>query len=199
MNVTFRPIEEWPRQRGLRSPVEREGSRFEARWQQTLDLLTYELGRLGADAVVVKLALTERDIRRDGWPRSGARPEHPGVVVEWQIADRWSYMAADKYDDWHDNTRAIALSLEALRSVERWGAVEGEQYVGLRLELEAAMGPLQAQRIIRRAAGLEPETDVLDWGRVYRLALRRTHPDVGGSAEAFNEVQEAWRVLGGGA
>ncbi len=34
---------------------------------------------------------------------------------------------------------------------------------------------------------------------VYRLARRHSHPDApGGSGEAFLEVQEAIRVLGGG-
>lgn len=36
----------------------------------------------------------------------------------------------------------------------------------------------------------------MDPARLYRIAARRTHPDAGGSDAAFNEVQEAWRVLG---
>lgn len=144
MNATFRPIEEWPNP-GFEPHRSRERSRFDSHWQATLDLLRYELARLGADAVVVKLALGDRDIRRDGYPKSNARPEHPGVVVEWQIGEAWYRRAAEKYDDWQSNVRAIALTLEALRAVERWGAVSGEQYEGFRLELEAGRPAIEGE------------------------------------------------------
>lgn len=194
MNVTFRPIENWPDRRPLRSPDERERSRFDSSWSQTLNLLSYELGRLGkplggkaaggADAVVIRLDLEDKDIRRDGWPRASARPEHPGVIIEWQVGDRWSRMAADKYTWWQENVRAVALSLEALRSVERWGAVEGEQYEGLQLEIEAdGSSPSAARQLIDSYGGL-------------REALKATHPDHNGDPEEFRRVQEARKVLG---
>jgi hypothetical protein len=184
MNVTFRPIENWPNRRPLRSPDERERSRFDSSRSQTLNLLTYELGRLGASAAVVRLALEDSDIRRDGWPRASARPEHPGVVVEWLTRSGWSRMTADKYTNWQDNIRSVALSLEALRSVERWGAVEGEQYEGLQLELEeAGASPSAAQELLDSYGGPKE-------------ALKATHPDHGGDPEEFRRVQEARKVLG---
>lgn len=184
MNVTFRPIENWPNRRPLRSSDERERSRFDSSWSQTLNLLSYELGRIGAEAVVIQLALEDQDIRRDGWPRATARPEHPGVIIEWQVGDRWSRMAANRYTNWQDNLRAVALSLEALRSVERWGAVEGEQYEGLQLEIEAVgSSPSAAQELLDSYGGL-------------RAALKAAHPDQGGDPEEFRRVQEAREVLG---
>jgi hypothetical protein len=42
LNITFRPIENWPNRRPLRSPDERERSRFDSSWSQTLNLLTFE-------------------------------------------------------------------------------------------------------------------------------------------------------------
>lgn len=184
MDVTFRPIEKWLGRSGLRSPAARERSRFDSGWSQTLDLLTYELGRLGARAVVVRLALTDQDIRRDGWPRANARPEHPGVVVEWQIRDAWFGRANDKYDDWQSNIRGIALTLKSLRDVERWGVVSGEQYEGMRLELETpGSGENAARALLDSYGGL-------------RAALRATHPDQGGDPEEFIRVQEEKRVLG---
>ncbi len=44
--------------------------------------------------------------------------------------------------------------------------------------------------------GIEPDADPRAVALAYRRAARRTHPDLGGSAEAFAAVQEAWRVLG---
>jgi hypothetical protein len=43
--------------------------------------------------------------------------------------------------------------------------------------------------------GAPPTSSVDDLKRAYRRALRASHPDVGGSAESFRMVQEAWAVL----
>ena len=94
---------------------------------------------------MVKLALGDRDIRRDGYPKSNARPDHPGVVVEWQIGEACYRRAAEKYDRWQDDIRAVVLTREALRAVERWGAVSGEQYEGFRLELEAGRPAIEGE------------------------------------------------------
>ncbi|SFN45281.1 J domain-containing protein [Mycetocola miduiensis] len=44
--------------------------------------------------------------------------------------------------------------------------------------------------------GAPPASNLDDLKRAYRRALRASHPDVGGSAESFRRVQEAWAVLG---
>lgn len=108
----------------------------------------------------------------------------------------WSRMAADKFDDWQDNARSIALSLGALRGVERWGAVEGEQYEGLRLELEGAapMSESVAWRVLAEAADLEPD-ETVGFRTLIALALKTTHPDQGGNPETFHKVMEAKKVL----
>ncbi len=43
--------------------------------------------------------------------------------------------------------------------------------------------------------GTSKAADALEIARAYRRALRRTHPDMGGTAEEFAAVQEAWRAL----
>lgn len=184
MNVTFKTLEDWPKEK---TPEEdRQKSRFDSSWSATLRLLQGELTKLGAESVVIHADFKEGDIRQDGWPRSNARtPAAPGVVIEWQVGERWSRMAADRFTHWQDNIRAVALSLEALRAVERWGAVEGEQYEGLRLEISAP-GPSDAnaaRKLIDSYGGLG-------------VALKTTHPDHGGDSEEFQKVQEARRVLG---
>lgn len=44
--------------------------------------------------------------------------------------------------------------------------------------------------------GVEPGVDFQTLRAAYRRRLRQTHPDAGGTAEAFHEVQMAWEVLG---
>lgn len=47
----------------------------------------------------------------------------------------------------------------------------------------------------RVVLGVGPDADALEITQAYRRALRRTHPDTGGSDEEFHAVQEAWRAL----
>jgi hypothetical protein len=49
-------------------------------------------------------------------------------------------LATDEYEDWQSNARAIALTLEALRAVDRYGATQGRQYAGFQQQLTAGSG-----------------------------------------------------------
>lgn len=164
MNVTFRPLPTWPHKPTKR----RRRAQFKTSYPRTLALLEREVRALGGKDVVMGVGLEERDIRLDGQPRANARAYgHPGVEISFDSRDHGRQtFATDEYDDWEDNVRAIALSLEALRAVERWGVSKGRQYAGFTL-LTAGPGleELGARHVAR-------------WGSV-KEALRHTHPDTG--------------------
>ena len=44
--------------------------------------------------------------------------------------------------------------------------------------------------------GVDPATDDEALRRAYRLRLRQTHPDTGGDAAVFIQVQRAWELVG---
>lgn len=44
--------------------------------------------------------------------------------------------------------------------------------------------------------GVEPDADEETLRRAYRLRLRQTHPDAGGDAAVFIQVQRAWELIG---
>ena len=44
--------------------------------------------------------------------------------------------------------------------------------------------------------GVEPAVDEESLRRAYRLRLRQTHPDTGGDAAVFVQVQQAWELVG---
>lgn len=175
MNVRCRPISTWPeefkRQRSWTNP-------FRAGWDDTLYKLQFEVEKLGAHDLVIELALTEAEIRIDGWPRAGARPTHPGVIVSFESRHGPLRYGTDTYPDWQANVRAIALGLEALRKVDRYGiSKRGEQYTGWR-QLSAGDSDL-----LQRGREL-----IADYGGE-TAALKATHPDRGGNPDDFRAVQ----------
>ncbi|WP_218683513.1 DnaJ domain-containing protein, partial [Microbacterium sp. BF1] len=44
--------------------------------------------------------------------------------------------------------------------------------------------------------GVAPSVDDAELRRAYRLRLRQTHPDTGGDAAIFIQVQRAWELVG---
>jgi hypothetical protein len=201
-DVRFRPIDAWP------GPLlrwdERRRAQFRAAWPKTIALLNRELAHLQAEDVILQVAMTERDIRLDGYPRANARAEHPGVILAFNSRYGPLKYATDTYDDWQDNIRAIALGLEALRAVDRYGVTKrGEQYRGWQALPAPANGTMsveQAARFIAEQSGVNLNAhEVLTHGGMradaYRSAARRLHPDTGGSHELFTRLQEAKRVL----
>lgn len=201
--VRFRPIERWPGK--LLRWDQRRRSQFSASWPKTITLLGRELGHLHAKAIVLQVAMGERDIRLDGYPRANARAEHPGVILAFESRHGPLQYAVDTYDNWKDNIRAIALALEALRAVDRYGVTRhGEQYRGwkaIEAPSNGAMTVEQAARFIAEQAD-SPDAwqDILEdtagvRSDYYRDAAKRLHPDTGGDRELFVRLQEAKRVL----
>lgn len=207
MRLIARPIDQWP---GELTPDDaRQPTQFTATWTETCDLLHREVEMLGADEVVLQVAITERESRQDGWVRADARPRHPGVIVSFESkhgplryhTDRFTNRGWRGYlPGWQSNVRAIALGLEALRKVDRYGIAQaGEQYRGWNAlppgrPMGAAMTVEQAQQLLRDAAGVDGE-DSRSYMDLYRLASKRCHPDAGGDPAAFREITDARDLL----
>lgn len=185
IQATFRPISSWPGERRhhhSRSP-------FSAGWSTTLSDLDRELRALGAERVVIEIDVDETMIRLDGWPRADARPASPAVVLSFESRYGPLRYATDVFRSWQDNLRAIALGLEALRRVDRYGITRrGEQYTGWRqLTAGAGSGPFTKE---------EAAAVIARHGVSVAAALKATHPDHGGDPDEFARVQRARELLG---
>lgn len=199
----------WLTVRPIRNPPATGGrhAQFRASFPQTLRLLRSELKHLDAQRVVLEADLRERDLRLDGLPRADARLASPAIALSFESPHGPLRYATGEYRDWTDNLRAIALSLEALRAVDRYGVSKrGEQYKGW-AQLPQSTDPAdqivteeQAWRVIAQAAGFPPDSSPLLNGisedLAVRQALRKTHPDTGGTDLAFRQVMRAKEVLG---
>lgn len=176
MNLRCMPLGAWPPEfegvTGWTDP-------FRSSWTDTLTLLERELEKLGATEVVIEAPFRDDDIRIDGWPRANARPSGPGVIINFDSEHGPLRYGTAKFPNWQSNVRAIALGLEALRKVDRYGiSKRGEQYSGWK---QLGGGSDLAQRGRELIAEHGGET----------AALKATHPDLGGDPDDFRAVQEA--------
>ncbi len=202
--IVTEPLDRWP----LPDTKTRRPAQFKAGYDSTLKLLRAELEFIGARGAVAVQVVTRNggaDLRKDGMLMSRAQIIHPGVRVSFTcdhgpltyatdaFETRWSH----QMPDWQANLRAIALGLEALRTIDRYGiSRRGEQYTGWRaLEAAPVMDEGTAVAVLQKWAPREHRSDPL--AQLARWARIGAHPDRhAGDHEASNEVLEAIRVLG---
>lgn len=188
---------------GRPETIERQsGHRFRAGWFDTIDLLTAEVERLDGGVIAIQVDADPSDIRLDGMLRSRARVGFPGVKVSFESKHGPLTYATDAYDHWQANVRAIALGLQALRAVDRYGiSSSGEQYRGWSAltagPAEKTLTVDEARGVLADASGLLT-TDLTNSHAVrsaWKQASRRAHPDTGGTADAFRLITAARDVL----
>lgn len=146
-----------------------------------------ELERLDVprgDAIVS----TNVSLRLDGLPYSNQRePSDPGVAVYWRARGQKAtkVMAIDQYDRVADNLAAIAATLNAMRAIQRHG--------GAQILERAFTGftALPAQKSCWEVLGLKPGASREEVDGAFRNLAKRHHPDAGGDANAFHEIQRA--------
>lgn len=203
---TTRPLSDhtWLRLDGSRRP-----SRFDATWTETLDLLEREVSHLGGTGLVIGVDVDESDLRLDGTLRAKAKAASPAVEVAFDSQHGPMLYRADRYvsryltqgPSWQQNVRAVALTLSALRAVDRYGASSsGEQYRGYR---QISAQPAPAHVVARSEAELRARLaeiagvqDTLPTMDLVRRARREAHPDRGGRVDLWHEVQAVGEALG---
>lgn len=203
-----RPLEEWDR------PVTRDrvsSARFRADWRSTLDLLGRQVELLGGDLIVLQVGVESGEIRRDGMLRANARVGFPGVKISFGSQYGPLTYATDVYEQchhldppsWQANTRAIALALQALRAVDRYGVTSsGEQYRGWTAIAarsgEFAMDRQQAALLLSADVAYTPGqiwADPKIAQTAYQAAAAKHHPDRGGDPELFRRLTAARDLL----
>lgn len=184
----------------LPPPVGRS-PQFSAPWGATVELLARELRELDAKGISVELDMEARMFRQDGLPRSNARSLSDGVRLsftsrfgplryETNEFGQGAYWRSS-LDGWQHNVRAIALSLEALRKVDRYGVSKrGEQYRGWKA-LPTGTDPADAIATPEQARAF-----LAQWDGDWKAAVKATHPDAGGDPTEFRKVTRARELLG---
>ena len=144
-----------------------------------------ELDRLRVSHIVISTNLVTR---LDGLPRSGQRtPDDPGVAVYFRLNGCDRVLACDQWDRIEHNMRAIAKHVEALRGIDRWGVGS----VDKAFDGYSALPPPPEPdwRAVLCLNGSEVTSEQIKWQ--FRTLLLERHPDHGGDAKDFAELQAA--------
>lgn len=201
--LVFEPLGDWPH-----PDQPRAASAFSATWATTKGELLREATQLGAELVVIEVDVARDRIRQDGQLRADTRVTDPRVRISMETRHGPLRLASDRYSGnglvWQHNVRAVVLTLEALRAVERHGAVrDGQQYAGF-LAIEA--GPAAAAAAFPNAAAamafmteqaLANPAAQLPGRELHRAAARRLHPDRGGDRDLWALLCQARTIVEG--
>lgn len=210
----IRPIENWPGKQNTNP----KRSAFRANYSDTKGRLVFELSKLKTieSSILLGMFVHPNDVKVVGTElKSAARPYKPGVVLTFtrEISKTWNGSGYDRktldlsypcdaFDNWQDNLRAIALSLEALRRVSRYGVFSYEN-MAERLALPSAEG--KASSVDDALEFLATYSDFTDadlksnpenWKTAYRQAASALHPDrQGGDQVLFTRLIDAKNFL----
>lgn len=199
LNMRVVPLLTWP---GAATPrSKRAKGRFTLPQKRTRYLLEQELGAIDAQDVFIRTWFRMDQIKADGWPYFGQVPRDPGVILTFTRQGQSVSMPCDHFKTFDDNLRAIALSLVALRKVDRYNVTRsGEQYRGftalpLPKDLSPGNGFAASLAVLTALSGHTEQQIRKDFETLrsaFTVAARKTHPDHGGSTESFQQVRTAY-------
>lgn len=180
----------WPDGWARTERVRREsGSRF-GNWTvyTATERLLEELRLMGAKETIISTSIS---LRRDGLPLSKPPVDgDPGVAVYFFWKKQPTCIACDRYQFVEFNIRALTLTIEAMRAIERHGSSDllNRAFTGF-----AALPAPDAPKPWYVVMNLPPSASLDQITATYRDLARMRHPDTpGGSTEAFQELQSAY-------
>jgi hypothetical protein len=166
--------------------------------QQAVDRLMREIRgyskvghnwRIKPDDVIIS---TNLRVRVDGFPYSSQpEPQDNGVAVYFTLDNKDYCLPCDKWDRIADNIAAIAAHLGAMRGQERWGVGQVQDiYTGYAQLPESIIVPHYRQWWEILDIDMHASWEAIK--EAYRKKVKATHPDSGGTTEAFQELQRAF-------
>ncbi|MBF6570537.1 MAG: hypothetical protein IVW54_16845 [Candidatus Binataceae bacterium] len=207
IDLRFRPLKAWPKEQ---RPLAMLRDAFKTGWPATLEKLEHELKKQGAANIEIAAGFGMGDIRNDGWPMTGRKPGHPGVILSFTTDQGKLTFPCGNYARYEANVHAIALTLENLRAIDRYGVSHGQQFAGF---AQIAAPATERAMTIEEAAGLivgiaRPQNDMAPelakmvihdrsiFNVYYREAAGLVHPDANaGDRERWDRLEIAKGVL----
>ncbi len=189
---------DWPAGWDRTPESDREPNRsFEATLGTTTQDLATEMERMDVDAWRAEIA--NAHTKSNGLPLHNASPDDPGFVLRWTDGDEQFAVACDASPRLRDNVRTVYLWIHETRMRSQRPVKTGDtEFAAARLPpgdgddvAAASSSVVPAHEVL----GVHPAARVSVIEAAVRQRKAETHPDSGGSREAFQEVVEAEEVM----
>lgn len=159
--------------------------------------LFYELRRLGGRHIVLS---SNARVRKDGMPYAdevGKAHADPGVAVYFELNGKSQVIACDTYERMRGNIRGVGLTIQAMRSIERYGSTSLMERAFQGFEALPPERPwwdvlgiaLDQVHTWSHANRGEAWRDI---SSAYKSKAREAHPDIGGSLQEMQTVNTAY-------
>lgn len=183
---------QWPVGRGRTSKYDRQwGNLNKMPAGRIRTLLINELRLMDVRDFVIS---SNVQVRRDGLPYAGQKdPEDPGVVLYFKRKGVDIAISCDAWMKVDANLRAIGMTVEAIRGMERWGTEEmvDRAFTGFKALPETAIVTPYQKRAWHEVLEVLPTASPELIRAAYRQKALKCHPDHGGTPEEFRELQDA--------
>ena len=177
----------WPRTKG------RKRAPFKTHYQKATKELSYELQRIGAQRVVLS---TNLELRLDGTPYlNRGLPADPGVALYFTREGKDVCIPCDRWDSVPANIRAVTLTLEALRGIDRWGTGKMIDAAFTGFKALPYDGPIVPAPPWWTVLGVDAGADTAVVKDRYREIAKRVHPDRGGTAAEMQRLNAAYEAF----
>lgn len=180
----------WPLARP-RCTSRRTNNNFKASFAGARDECLLEVRRLGGSAAIIS---TNVPLKRDGRPQHvewGKTIPDPGVALYFTRKGKELCFACDRWHHVQDNMHAIALTIGALRGIERWGS--GDMMEAAFAGFKALPAPGQGSGINWwQVLGVPVNATADQVKEAYRVLAVKHHPDRGGDRELWYRLQTAY-------
>lgn len=180
----------WPEGWKRTDPHRRSSSAYKVSFGKARDDVVHSLRLMHVRDCNVVVS-SNIPVRLDGLPYANMRePSDPGIAVYWSDrSNNRRVVACDAWRTTRENLRAIGMTLEALRTLERTKASEilARAFVGF-----AALPPSSAaEPDWREVLGLRGSFSQDNVDAAYRELVFKAHPDRGGDHDAMVRLNRA--------
>jgi len=180
MTPTAYPLQ-WPAGWPRTEPYKRERGAFRCTLAGALSNLHDQLRLLGAKGLVLS----------SNYTLGSSNPADPGVCAYFTHDGVSLAIPCDRWSRIEGNVQAVALTVEAMRGMNRWGAKH--MIRAMFSGFKALPAPVNGARAWWAVLGCNRQAGKLVIQDLYRALAKERHPDAGGTTESFQELNEAFR------
>jgi hypothetical protein len=184
MSANAYPLQ-WPKGWPITEDKLREKAQFKATLESALIKLRKEISLMGGKGLVLS----------SNYTLGANNPNNPGVVAYFTLEEANIAIPCDRWYRIEQNVHAIALTIEAMRGIERWGAKHmiKAMFTGFKALPEKGSG-IDPHKVLGIEKQNPSEAEIT---AAFRTKAKLYHTDIPGTgnAEKYAECREAHDLL----